>query len=203
MAISRVTEWSAGAVLTAAALNAEFDNILDNALSLISPITGTLTLSGAGNIVTGGNSPQLTVGSGAAADETILFDGNAVDFYAAIDDSADTFIIGFGSSVGTNPAITVLGDGSEDVVLASVLAIGTTTVSTAQLIADQSSTSGAIPVLSLEQRDVDEPFIHFDTTIGTGNATEAVGGKSLTVTHFIMVNIEGVGDRYIQVGTIA
>lgn len=45
MAISRVKTWSAGEVLTAADLNAEFNNILDNALSLISPLTGTLDVN--------------------------------------------------------------------------------------------------------------------------------------------------------------
>ena len=40
MALARVTVWNAGDVLTAAAQNGEFNNILDNALSLISPLTG-------------------------------------------------------------------------------------------------------------------------------------------------------------------
>lgn len=42
MALSRVTTWSSGQVLTAAALNAEFDSILNNARQLISPFTGTV-----------------------------------------------------------------------------------------------------------------------------------------------------------------
>lgn len=42
MALSRVTTWISGDVLTAAALNGEFNNLLNNALSLISPLTGTL-----------------------------------------------------------------------------------------------------------------------------------------------------------------
>lgn len=46
MAISRVTTWSSGQVLTASALNGEFNNILDNALSLISPITANLDVNG-------------------------------------------------------------------------------------------------------------------------------------------------------------
>lgn len=41
MAISRVKNWVAE-VLTFSDLNAEFNNILNNALSLISPLTGTL-----------------------------------------------------------------------------------------------------------------------------------------------------------------
>jgi hypothetical protein len=42
MAIARVTTWIAGQILTAAALNAEFDNLLTNALALVSPLTGSL-----------------------------------------------------------------------------------------------------------------------------------------------------------------
>lgn len=42
MAISRVKTWIAGEVLTASDLNAEFNSILNNALSLVSPLTGNL-----------------------------------------------------------------------------------------------------------------------------------------------------------------
>ena len=46
MALSRVTTWSAGQTLTASALNGEFDNLLSNALSLISPLTAALDFNG-------------------------------------------------------------------------------------------------------------------------------------------------------------
>lgn len=46
MALSRVTTWSSGQTLTASALNGEFNNILNNALSLISPLTGNLNANG-------------------------------------------------------------------------------------------------------------------------------------------------------------
>ena len=42
MSLARVTVWTAGQVLTAAALDAEFDNILNNPGPLISPITANL-----------------------------------------------------------------------------------------------------------------------------------------------------------------
>ncbi len=42
MALGRVKTWSAAEILTAADLNGEFNNILNNALSLISPLTGGL-----------------------------------------------------------------------------------------------------------------------------------------------------------------
>lgn len=45
MALARVKVWVAGEVLYAADQNAEFNNILNNALSLISPLTGNLDVS--------------------------------------------------------------------------------------------------------------------------------------------------------------
>lgn len=46
MALGRVKTWIAGETLTAADLNAEFNNYNNNALSLISPLTGTLDADG-------------------------------------------------------------------------------------------------------------------------------------------------------------
>ena len=46
MAISRVKSWIAGEVLTASDLNAEFNNLLNQALALISPLTGNLDFNG-------------------------------------------------------------------------------------------------------------------------------------------------------------
>ena len=73
----------------------------------------------------------------------------------------------------------------------------------AQLHVDQSSSSGAIPVLYLDQADVSEEMIEFASTIGVGNAIEAVGAKALTTTHFIKVTLPGALTRYFEVGTIA
>ncbi len=58
------------------------------------------------------------MGDGAAADTALVFDGNAKDFYVALDDSADKLVIGEGSTVGTNNILTItddtvtLGDGA-------------------------------------------------------------------------------------------
>lgn len=72
-----------------------------------------------------------------------------------------------------------------------------------QLHVDQVSTTGAIPTLFLDQADISEEMIEFNTTIGTGNAIEAIASKTLTTTHFIKVTIPGGLTRYIPVGTIA
>lgn len=76
------------------------------------------------------------------------------------------------------------------------------TIQSGKLVVDQDSTTGAIPVLLLDQADVSEEMIEFTSTEGTGNAIEAAGAKTLTTTHFIKVTINGQ-TRYIPAGTIA
>lgn len=46
MSLARVKTWSAGEILTAAELNAEFNNILNNPINLISPVTATVDMDG-------------------------------------------------------------------------------------------------------------------------------------------------------------
>jgi len=60
-----------------------------------------------GTIQIDGSTPKLTIGNATAEDATILFDGNAQDFYIALDDSADDLLIGLGSTVGTTPIISI------------------------------------------------------------------------------------------------
>jgi hypothetical protein len=54
--------------------------------------------------------PTLNMGTGAEEDVKIVYDGNAKDFYIALDDSADVLIIGEGSTVGTNAILTITDD---------------------------------------------------------------------------------------------
>ena len=71
-----------------------------------------------GDITMTGTTPTLTIGDAGAEDTAIVFDGNAKDFYVALDDSADKLVIGEGSTVGTNSILTItddtvtLGDGA-------------------------------------------------------------------------------------------
>ena len=60
-----------------------------------------------GTIQIDGSTPKITVGNATAEDATILFDGNAQDFYIALDDSADDLLIGLGSTVGSTPIIAI------------------------------------------------------------------------------------------------
>lgn len=104
------------------------------------------------------------------------------------------------AKAGTSYAIYCAGARSHH---AGQVSIGNTVAPLAQLHVDQGSASGAIPVLYLDQGDVSEDMIEFACTIGVGNAIEAVGGKTLTTTHFIKVTLPGALTRYIPVGTIA
>jgi len=56
-----------------------------------------------------GTTPTLTLGDGDAEDVKIQFNG-VKDFYIANDDSADTLVIGEGSTVGTNSILTITDD---------------------------------------------------------------------------------------------
>jgi hypothetical protein len=88
--------------------------------------------------------------------------------------------------------------------VAGYVGIGSGATSPAGVLhVDQSAAAGAVPVLVLDQADVSEEMIEFVTTIGVGNAIEAIGAKSLTTTHFIKVTLPGALTRYIPAGTIA
>lgn len=68
MAISRVKTWSNNEILTHTDLNSEFDNILNNALSLVSPWTANMAAGGF--ILTG-------LGLGSVSNPTVQFTGDA------------------------------------------------------------------------------------------------------------------------------
>jgi len=69
---------------------------------------------------------SVVLGDGAATDLSLLLDGNTVDFHIGLDDSADDLVIGTGSTLGSNTAVsidassnTTFADGSIDVDVAS------------------------------------------------------------------------------------
>jgi len=100
-------------------------------------------------------------------------------------------------TLSTNSTTALTVDSSQNI------GIGIASSIAAKTHIDQSSTTAAIPVLYLDQADISEEMIEFNTTIGTGNAIEAIGAKTLTTTHFIKVTLPGALTRYIPVGTIA
>lgn len=68
-----------------------------------------------------GTTPTFTLGDGTETDAKIVFDGNAQDFYVALDDSSNDFIIGTGTTVGSDPVITI--DGNKDITIADDLTV--------------------------------------------------------------------------------
>ena len=72
------------------------------------------------------NGTTLTIGDASEEDTKLVFDGNAADFHVGLDDSADDLVIGKGSTLGSNTAVsidassnTTFADGSIDVDVAS------------------------------------------------------------------------------------
>ena len=121
MSLSRSKTWIAGEVLTAADLNTEFNNILTNALTLISPLTGALDADGKEIILDGDGDSSITADSDDIIDmrlqavDLFKFDGaaaslvNGITFAGAVASSAPT-LTGQGSD--TNISVDVVGKGT-------------------------------------------------------------------------------------------
>lgn len=79
--------------------------------------------------------------------------------------------------------------------LQGTIAIGGTDSTAAQVYIDQSSATGAIPVLYLDQADLSEEIFAVATTVGAGNPidTAAIG----TYYGKMRINVIGVGYKYI------
>jgi hypothetical protein len=67
----------------------------------------------------GGTTPQITIGDAGAEDTSILFDGNAQDFYFALDDSTDDIAIGTGSTIGSNVKMVIENGGNVGIGMAN------------------------------------------------------------------------------------
>lgn len=67
--------------------------------------TGLLTTTG--DVTVAGTTPLVTIGDGGDEDAGIQINSDTNDFYIASENSADTLILGEGSSIGTTPIITL------------------------------------------------------------------------------------------------
>ena len=96
--------------------DANITNVGDIALDSLSADGSSISI--ASPVVINGTTPSLTIGDAGAEDTSLVFDGNAKDFYMGLDDSADKLVLGVGSTVGTNSILTldddsvVIGDGA-------------------------------------------------------------------------------------------
>lgn len=150
---------------------------------------------GSGGLVLSGGYLRIASGNFVITSGTFTHSGGSVIFNDTNSASVDFQI----QSAGTSNSFT--SDGGTGHIGIGVAA--SVTATSAMLDVLQVSASGAVPVLKLNQLDISEEMIHFETTIGTGNAIEAVASKVLTTTHFVKVTIPGGLTRYFPVGTIA
>lgn len=138
-------------------------------------------------------------GAGALASGNMLYVTNAGTPAANTDAVAQ---LTFTGTATNNPIVANVNNGTADALPLYVNSnVASATREVAQFVQD--SATGANECVLLKQDDIDQAFIEFTTTVGVGNGIEAVGAKSLTTTHFIKVNITGVGAVYLPVGTIA
>lgn len=126
MAIGRVKTWIVE-VLTAADLNAEFNNIINNALSLISPLTGTLDANGNEIVLDADADTSITADtddridfrlSGAdlfRMDGTVTTPVNGINFVAS---ATGVAVHALALGTDTNIDLELRSKGSGDVVLA-------------------------------------------------------------------------------------
>ncbi len=142
---------------------------------------------------TGVESGRITYSTPATKPAILIFTGSPGAYINRFDIANEATFVSMRYSADTY-GISILAGGNVGIGIDSP---------TAQLHIDQSSTTAAIPVTLFDQADVSEEMFEFATTIGTGNAIEAVGAKTLTVTHFIKVTLPGGLTRYLEVGTIA
>jgi hypothetical protein len=79
----------------------------------------------------GGTTPQITIGDAEEEDTSLLFDGNAQDFYMALEDTTDNLLIGTGSIIGSSEKMVIENGGD--------VGIGTTNPNTKLEILDTST----------------------------------------------------------------
>ena len=140
-----------------------------------------------GTVQIDGSTPKITVGNATAEDATILFDGNAQDFYIALDDSADDLLIGLGSTVGSTPAISI----DENL---AVKTYGDITM------------TGTTPVLTIGDAGAEDTAIVFDGNaqdfhIGLDDSADSLTiglGSTLGTTSHIVIDATGAETKPLQ-----
>lgn len=186
MALAALKTWVAAEVLTAADLNAERDNILNNALSLISPLTGSLAAGG--NDLTGldevafndaaanasatrrlrANAANLTWHDGTAAGRMFYAGGTDVPV-ADGGTGAGTFTTdGVLYGAGTSAISVTAQGGTRTILTANVGAPAWSAapiINTSVQIGVVSSTTGSLSLANSASANL--------TTLRAGNATEA------------------------------
>ena len=64
-----------------------------------------------GDVALAGTTPTFTIGDAGAEDAALIFDGNQVDFVMGVDDSADEFRLGIGTTLGSTRVLEINSSG--------------------------------------------------------------------------------------------
>lgn len=203
MALSRVKTWIAGEVLTASDLNAEFNNILNNADDLISPLPGTLDLNGNELIIDADADTSITADTDDQIDfklggtdiirfKTVASAVNGIDLFGSAT-GTEVYLQSFGTDSNVDIGIVPKGSGivrfTSNIVLEGSTANDfETTIAATDPTADRTITlpdaTGTVPLLGSNQS-----FTGINTfTAGIGSAyiqnliiAASVGSNNLTV----------------------
>ena len=152
-------------------------------------IDGLLIKDGgiSGDVSLIGTTPTFTIGDAGAEDAALVFDGNAKDFYVALDDSADKLVIGEGSTVGTNSILTITDD---SITIGDAAAVDTKIVfdgnaqdfyialddSADDLLIGLGATVGTTPAIAIDENlKVNIPVTTAATSASTGSLTTGGG----------------------------
>ncbi len=111
MALSRSKTWIAAEILTASDLNNEFNNILNNPVSLISPLTAALDMDGKEIVLDADADSSLT----ADTDDRLDLKLSGTDLFR-FDGTATTPVNGFdfiAAAAASEPSITAVGSDTD------------------------------------------------------------------------------------------
>ena len=126
----------------------------------------------------------VTIGEGTAEDTKLVYDGNAVDFYMGLDDSADKLVIGVGSTVGTNSILTLDNDS---------LTIGDASAVDTKVVFDGNAQDFYVGL----DDSADDLVIGVGSTVGTTPAISVTEDQDVIMTATKKLYLDGGGNSYI------
>lgn len=128
----------------------------------------------------GGTTPQVRIGDDGAEDTSLVFMGNAQDFYIALDDTTDDLTIGTGTTIGSNVRMVVEYGGN--------VGIGTITPGEKLEVSGNIKLSGASPTYKIT--NLAEPTANSDAA--TKGYVDTAGGED----GFNLCTIDCYSSRY-------
>ena len=173
MAISRVTTWASGQTLTASALNAEFNNIINNGTSLWSPATASVSMGGYALVLdaAGVTSVQSSGASGflyTAGDKAGSVGTTGSSFNIAASTFTDT------STAGSGTATAWVANGIQRPTVAASNTSVTTTDAATLYIANAPAAGTNQTLTNSWACWVDDGAVRLDLTTSKASAASAV-----------------------------